>query len=132
MQKLTSKIAALTERSEQTEVSAVELNQTSFRPQQRFVKPTPQNQQRNNYARDYNTRTPQGNATGFSSGGRVNNNPNEPECDRCGLHHATNARCIAQGQQCRNCQKFNHFSRKCRSARRQLPQQSPAHPQNQQ
>ena len=48
MQKLTSKIAALTGHNDQTEVYAVELNQTSFRPQRRFVKPTPQNQQRNN------------------------------------------------------------------------------------
>ena len=67
MRKLTSKIAALTERNEQNGVYAVDTNQVSEnKPQQRFHRPTPQNQHLDNYARNFNTRKPQGGATGFS------------------------------------------------------------------
>jgi hypothetical protein len=111
MQKLTSQIAALTEQNVQSGINAIETN----RPQ-RYFRQTPQTQQRDNYARDFNIRTPQGGAAGFLPRGRGNDNPNDPECDRCGLHHAVTARCFALGQQCRKCKKLNHYARKCRGA----------------
>ena len=67
MKNLTAKIAALTEQNEQTAINASNPKQVSENiPHQRYVRPTPQNQQRYNYARDLNTRIPQGSATGFS------------------------------------------------------------------
>ena len=133
IQKLTSKIIALADQNEQNGVNVLDSNQVSEnRPQQRFHRPTPQNQQRDNYARNFNTRTPQGGATGFLPRLRVNVNPSDPECDQCGLRHATTARCFAQGLQCRSCQKFGHFARKCKSVRRPLFQQQPPPAQSQQ
>jgi len=123
MQQLTSKIAALTEQSMQAGINAVDTSQrVNNGQQQRFFKQTPQNQQRDNYARDFNIRTPQGGATGFLQ--RMANS-NEPECGYCGRHHARSARCFAMGQQCRNCLKFNHFARKCRGGRQQLQPSAP-------
>ena len=39
----------------------------------------------------------------------------ETECDKCGYNHIRSAKCPAQGQQCTNCKKWNHFAKKCRS-----------------
>lgn len=134
MKNLTEKIAALTEQNEQRVVNAFNPNQISeVVPQQRFVRPTPQIQQRNNYARDFNTRTPQGSASGFLPRARVNFNPDNPECDRCGRRHGANDRCIAMGLKCHNCQRLNHLAAKCRSGRRpwlqsQRPPQPPQQP----
>ncbi len=115
IQKLTSKINALTRHNEETDINAVETNKTNIGQQQRFVRQTPQNLQRANYARDFNTRTPQGSAAGFLPRARINFNANDAECDRCGRHHARVSRCPAYGMQCRACQKLNHFAAKCRS-----------------
>ena len=100
MQKLTSKIAALTEQNDQNGVDAVDANQViGNRPQQRFHRPTPQTQ-RYNYMHEISTRARRmGGVTGFLPRGRANLNPNDPECDRCGLRHTTTARCFAQGLQ---------------------------------
>ena len=39
-----------------------------------------------------------------------------PGCDRCGRHHA-DGRCRATDQPCRQCGKYGHFARVCRSGR---------------
>jgi Retrotransposon gag protein len=126
MKNLMTKIAALTEQNEQMTINALNPNQArEIRPQQNYARPTPQNQQRYNYARDFNMRTPQGSATGFEPRARVNFNQNEPECDRCGRRHGIGDRCVAVGLRCHTCQKLNHLAVKCRSGRRPLQQQQP-------
>ena len=41
----------------------------------------------------------------------------ETECDKWGYIHIQSAKCPAQGQQCTNSKKWNHFAKKCRSKR---------------
>ena len=80
----------------------------------RPLRPTPQNQQRMNYA---NTR-PVGGPRSFTPARAPGNQqtPQAKPCGRCGLSHAE-GKCRADGAECRQCGRMNHFARVCRSAR---------------
>ena len=41
--------------------------------------------------------------------------PSDHACGKCGQKHSQKARCPAQGKQCHQCKKWNHFSVRCRS-----------------
>jgi hypothetical protein len=80
---------------------------------------SPQAQQRDNYARQVQSRVPVGEARPYPQqryGER--SNPHSPAggCSQCGLRHAE-GNCRANGAECRRCGKLNHFARVCRSAR---------------
>jgi hypothetical protein len=128
MKRLTAKIAALTEPNDGNIVNAVDRERASDQrvtAQRSFRRPTPQIQQRDNYARNFNTRTPAGGAAGFLQDDQRNNRAAMgTECGRCGYQHAV-GRCRAIGLDCKNCGKIGHFARMCRSARPQQPQQPP-------
>jgi hypothetical protein len=84
--------------------------QTSRGP--RFVKRTPQNIQRYNFpqpAANANTSEPQS----------FREPTDHPVCTNCLLDHPTGQQdCRARGQVCFNCQRPDHFSPACRSAKR--------------
>lgn len=44
---------------------------------------------------------------------QLSNRSSDPPCSRCGRFHTH--QCPAQGQQCNNCGKYNHFARVCRN-----------------
>lgn len=35
------------------------------------------------------------------------------ECDQCGYGHSTSAKCPAKGKQCKNCNRWDRFAKKC-------------------
>lgn len=79
--------------------------QSSFRG--RVVRPSPQQQQRQNFAQNAN----KGMVQRAFREPRVE--PTENSCYRCGLRHAA-GNCRAEGQRCRRCNKIGHFGRVCR------------------
>lgn len=57
------------------------------------------------------------------------------ECDRCGYDHSTSAKCPAKGKQCKSCNRWDHFAKKCFSKTvachelQTLPEQSDSEPE---
>ena len=78
------------------------------------LKPTPQNRQRLNYA----NHRPAGGPRSFRPGGQTEQQVTSQAtpCGRCGNVHAT-GKCRADGAECRQCGRMNHFARVCRSAK---------------
>ena len=117
---LTSQVAALAMAKMDTDrlVAPVERPPGLRTPSGRQLLPTPQNQQRLNYAANRSSAGPRS----FTTSQRPEHQPTQqpstsgPPCGRCGLHH-TVGKCRADGQQCRQCGRMNHFARVCRSGR---------------
>jgi hypothetical protein len=74
----------------------------------RWLKPTPQNMQRMNYAQRAAAR----------EGGQPETEAAKTTCGNCGRAHQQGG-CRAGGQTCLRCGKTGHFARVCRSARQQ-------------
>jgi hypothetical protein len=77
----------------------------------RWLKPTPQNMQRMNYAQRAAAR----------EGGQPETEPAASTCGNCGWVHPQGV-CRANGQICLCCGKTGYFARVCRSARQQPPE----------
>ena len=113
---LTARVAALTAVPDAREIPALmttAAERSITQPAaggQRQLRPTPQNQQRANYAQRAATRTDAG-PRSFRQPGASG-----PECGRCGWRHEP-GNCRADGQECRQCGRRGHFARVCRSAR---------------
>ena len=119
---LTSCVASLMAGNTQRQAIAVMTEPTAQsqqqqQPQRRFnnrpLKQTPQNQQRERYAQQNSTHS-----GGQRSVSQPTVNNQQPLCRWCGrAQHQQRSECPAQGQQCRHCGKQNHFAAVCRSSR---------------
>jgi len=114
---LTNKVSALAVIPDHETVNMLEdARPREVRPtERRPFRQTPQMQQRNNYARNFSTRTPEGGAAGFQGN---NGAQAGAECSQCGWTHPV-GRCRAVGQACRICDRIGHFARVCRTVRQQ-------------
>ena len=116
---LASCVASLASNANQQHQIAVTAEPpASSQPQRRFnnrpLKPTPQNLQRQNYAQHNSAH----NGGTRSVSQPTNNNIQQSRCRWCGsTRHRQRMECPAQGQQCRHCGKQNHFANVCRSSR---------------
>jgi len=110
---LTNKESALTVIPEHESINMIEeARPREVRPiERRPFRQTPQLQQRNNYARNVNTRKPEGGAAGFQG---HNEAQAGAECGKCGWTHPV-GRCGTVGQACRICDRIGHFARVCRT-----------------
>jgi hypothetical protein len=109
---LNSKVAAFANESA-IEKPMQRINQNPVR--RGGYRQTPQIRQRDSYARDFPTRSPQGGAAGFqqrTDQQRTNQQQEWVLCKHCGRYHQAR-RCWAEEVDCKNCGRRGHVWRIC-------------------
>ena len=115
LKKLTDQVMSLTTEQERS-INMIQSSATGNGAQQRFFKPSPQRQQREEWGKNAANRTSENSEQSFrepnaeQSGGKF-------ACSRCGRKHSRGT-CGAVGVTCYACGGANHYSRVCRAAKR--------------